>query len=66
MTLITDPFFSLLAVPTLLLTGISKGGFASGGGNLAVPAMSLMIAPPQAARMVLPMLCAMHVFGVWA
>lgn len=66
MTPITDPLFYLLAVPALLLTGISKGGFASGGGNLAVPAMSLLIAPPQAAGIVLPILCAMDVFGVWA
>jgi uncharacterized membrane protein YfcA len=63
---IADPLFYLLAVPALLLTGISKGGFASGGGNLAVPAMSLVIAPPQAAGIVLPILCAMDVFGVWA
>ena len=37
---ITDPLFYLLAVPTLLPTGISKGGFASGGGDLP-PAISL-------------------------
>ncbi|MFQ3622178.1 MAG: sulfite exporter TauE/SafE family protein [Acetobacteraceae bacterium] len=63
---IADPLLYLLAVPTLLLVGISKGGFASGGGNLAVPAMSLVIAPAQAAGIVLPILCAMDVFGVWA
>ncbi|GIK81513.1 MAG: UPF0721 transmembrane protein [Alphaproteobacteria bacterium] len=66
MTPIADPWFYLLAVPALLVTGISKGGFASGGGNLAVPAMSLVIAPPQAAGIVLPILCAMDLFGVWA
>ncbi|TQF80375.1 sulfite exporter TauE/SafE family protein [Elioraea sp. Yellowstone] len=66
MTPIADPLFYLLAVPALLLTGISKSGFASGGGNLAVPAMSLVIAPPQAAGIVLPILCAMDLFGVWA
>lgn len=66
MTPITDPLFYLLAVPALLVTGISKGGFASGGGNLAVPAMSLVIAPPQAAGIVLPILCTMDLFGVWA
>ena len=66
MTPIADPWFYLLAVPALLVTGISKGGFASGGGNLAVPAMSLVIAPPQAAGIVLPILCTMDLFGVWA
>jgi uncharacterized protein len=29
-----DPWFYILAIPAVLLTGISKGGFASGAGNL--------------------------------
>ncbi|MCU0985948.1 MAG: sulfite exporter TauE/SafE family protein [Acetobacteraceae bacterium] len=61
-----DPWFYAIAVPTLLITGISKGGFASGGGNLAVPAMALMIPPGQAAGIVLPILCLMDIVGVWA
>jgi hypothetical protein len=61
-----DPWFYAIAVPTLLVTGISKGGFASGGGNLAVPAMALMIPPGQAAGIVLPILCLMDIVGIWA
>ena len=57
MPLITDPWFYALAVPAFLLTGISKGGFASGAGNVAVPLMSLVIPAPQAAGIALPVLC---------
>ncbi|WP_241665565.1 sulfite exporter TauE/SafE family protein [Teichococcus oryzae] len=64
--LITDPWFYALAVPALLITGISKGGFASGGGNLSVPAMALLIPAPQAAAIALPILCAMDIAGLRA
>ena len=64
--LITDLRFYALAVPALLITGISKGGFASGGGNLAVPAMALILPAPQAAAISLPVLCAMDLAGLRA
>jgi len=64
--LITDPLFYALAVPAVLITGISKGGFASGGGNLSVPAMALLIPAPQAAAISLPVLCAMDLAGLRA
>lgn len=64
--IIADPWFYLLAVPALLITGISKGGFASGGGNLAVPAMALLVPAPQAAAITLPVLCAMDLAGLRA
>lgn len=64
--LITDPWFYALAVPALLVTGISKGGFASGGGNLSVPAMALLLPAPQAAAISLPVLCAMDIAGLRA
>lgn len=63
---IAEPWFYALAIPTLLITGISKGGFASGGGNLAVPAMALTIPAGQAAGIVLPILCVMDIVGIWA
>ncbi len=66
MPLITDPWFYALAVPALLATGISKGGFASGGGNLSVPAMALLLPAPQAAAISLPVLCAMDLAGLRA
>jgi uncharacterized membrane protein YfcA len=64
--IISDPWFYLLAVPAFLLTGISKGGFASGAGNVAVPLMALVIPAPQAAGIALPVLCAMDIAGLRA
>jgi uncharacterized membrane protein YfcA len=58
--------FYPVAVAAILLTGISKGGFGSGPGGIAVPLMSIYIAPPVAAGIMLPILCAMDVFGVHA
>lgn len=66
MPLITDPLFWALAVPAVLLSGISKGGFASGAGNVAVPFMALVIPAPQAAGIALPVLCAMDIAGLRA
>ena len=43
-----------------------KGGFGTGAGGLAVPLMSIYIAPPEAAGIMLPILCAMDLFGVHA
>jgi uncharacterized protein len=63
--MIEDPAFYLLAVPVVLLVGISKGGFAGGLGVLAVPLLSLMIDPRMAAALLLPILCVMDVFSVW-
>lgn len=64
--LITDPWFYALAVPAFLLTGISKGGFASGAGNTGVPLMALVIPAPQAAGIALPVLCAMDISALRA
>ncbi|WP_137176284.1 sulfite exporter TauE/SafE family protein [Roseomonas sp. AR75] len=66
MLLITEPLFWALAIPAVLLTGISKGGFASGAGNVAVPLMALAIPAPQAAGIALPVLCAMDIAGLRA
>jgi uncharacterized membrane protein YfcA len=66
MPIVTDPLFWALAIPAFLLTGISKGGFASGAGNAAVPLMALAIPAPQAAGIALPVLCAMDIAGLRA
>lgn len=58
--------FYPVAVVAILLAGISKGGFGAGAGGLAVPIMSIVIAPPEAAAIMLPLLCAMDIFGVHA
>ncbi|TNE37687.1 MAG: sulfite exporter TauE/SafE family protein [Alphaproteobacteria bacterium] len=64
--MIDDPLFYAVAIPAVLLTGISKGGFAGGFGLLAVPAMALIIPPVQAAGIMLPILITMDIIGVWA
>jgi uncharacterized protein len=61
---ITDPWFYVAAVPAVLLTGISKSGFGGATGGLAVPLMTLTIAPPQAAAIMLPILLAMDLLGL--
>jgi len=58
--------FYPVAVFAILLTGISKGGFGTGAASLAVPLMSIFVAPPIAAGIMLPILCAMDLFGVHA
>lgn len=66
----TLPEYTLLFYPVtvlaILLAGISKGGFGAAAGGLAVPVMSIVIAPPEAAGIMLPILCAMDLFGVYA
>ena len=58
--------FFPLAVLAILLTGIAKGGFGAVAGGLAVPLMSIVIPPPVAAGIMLPILCTMDIFGVRA
>ena len=63
--MIDDPLFYLVAIPAVLIVGISKGGMGGGLGMVAVPMMSLAIPPVQAAAIMLPILCAMDLIGVW-
>jgi len=62
--MITDPLFYALAIPAILVTGISKSGFGGAMGGLAVPLLSLVIAPDEAAGIMLPILCVMDVVGL--
>jgi len=63
--MIADATFYALVIPAVLLTGISKGGL-SGLGALAVPMLALVMPPGQAAGLMLPILCLMDLFGIWA
>ena len=64
--MITDPWFFAVAVPAILLMGISKGGFGSGAGLFATPLMALAVPIPQAAAILLPILIVMDAAGLWA
>ena len=60
----TDLTFYAVALPAVILTGLSKGGF-SGVSLAALPLMALVISPLQAAAIMLPVLMAQDVFTVW-
>ncbi len=57
----TNASFYLVAVPAVLIYGISKGGFGAVFGIISVPLMSLVISPLQATAIILPLLMAMDV-----
>ncbi|MEN9384339.1 MAG: hypothetical protein RL323_1482 [Pseudomonadota bacterium] len=63
---ILEPNFYAVAVPAVLLMGISKSGFGSGFGSLAVPLMALVVTVPEAAAILMPLLFVMDVLGVAA
>lgn len=64
--MITDPWFYALAVPSVVLMGLSKSGFGAGFGALAVPLMALAVPVPQAAAIMLPLLAIMDAMGLAA
>lgn len=64
MTVITDPFFYLIAVPAVIALGFAKGGF-SGVGILSTPLLALYLPPLEAAALILPILITQDVISVW-
>jgi uncharacterized membrane protein YfcA len=64
--LITDWYFYAVAAPAVLLLGISKSGFGTGFGALAVPLMALAVPVPQAAAILMPVLLVQDVLGIAA
>ncbi|MDT8760689.1 sulfite exporter TauE/SafE family protein [Sphingomonas psychrotolerans] len=63
--MITDWLFYALAIPAVILLGLAKGGFA-GMGALSLPMLTFAVDPVQAAAILLPILIAQDVVGVWA
>lgn len=59
-----DALFFACAVPAVILLGLSKGGFI-GVGGLAVPLMALAVSPVASTAILLPIVIAQDVVGVW-
>ena len=63
-SIISNPWFYVVAVPAVITIGIAKGGIG-GTGGVAVPLMSLVVTVPQAAAVLLPIICFADIFAVW-
>ncbi|WP_448662794.1 sulfite exporter TauE/SafE family protein [Sphingomonas sp. CJ20] len=63
--MILDWHFYALAIPAVILVGLAKGGFA-GMGALSMPMLAFAVDPVRAAAILLPILIAQDVVGVWA
>jgi uncharacterized membrane protein YfcA len=63
--LLSDPWFYAVAVPAVILVGLSKGGLGGAMGFVGVPLMSLVMSPVQAAAILLPILCVMDLVSLW-
>ncbi|SEA45108.1 hypothetical protein SAMN05216562_3158 [Microbulbifer marinus] len=59
--LLVSPAFWLLAFLGVILTGISKSGFAGGAGVVAVPLLALVMPVPLAVFLMLPLLLTMDI-----
>lgn len=59
-----DYWFYVIAIPAVVITGMSKGGFGGGVGMLGTPLLALAVDPVRAAAILLPVLVAMDLVGL--
>ena len=64
MTIITDPWFYVLALPAVVALGLSKGGFA-GAGQMATPMLAMVMPPLEAAAVMLPIMILQDSVALW-
>ena len=60
-----DASFYFIAIPAVILVGLSKGGMGDALGLLGVPILSFVMPPVQAAAILLPILVVMDVAALW-
>jgi uncharacterized protein len=60
-----DPLFITIAVLAVLIVGLSKAGLLGGLGVVGVPLLTLVMAPRDAAGMMLPVLLCMDAVAIW-
>ncbi|WP_275784998.1 sulfite exporter TauE/SafE family protein [Pararhizobium gei] len=63
--MLPDLEFYLIAIPAVMLVGLSKGGMGEAFSMMSVPLLSLVVAPVQAAALFLPILIAMDLVSLW-
>lgn len=61
-----DLAFFAVAIPAVLIAGLSKGGFGASAGFASTPLLALVMPPAQAAALMLPILMLMDVAGLRA
>lgn len=59
------PWFFAFAIPAVLMTGLSKGGFGGGIAMLGTPMLALTMSPVKAAAIMLPVMILMDLFGLY-
>lgn len=60
-----DPVFVTIAAVAVLIVGLSKAGLLGGLGVVGVPLLTLVMAPRDAAGMMLPVLLCMDAVAIW-
>ncbi len=63
--LLSDPWFTAVAVAAVILVGLSKGGLGGAMGFVGVPMMALVMSPVQAAAILLPIMVLMDIVSLW-
>lgn len=61
-----DPYFWLIAISAVFIVALAKSGLLGSVGLVGVPLLTLVMAPREAAGMMLPVLLAMDTIGVIA